>query len=87
MWVHEEPGAYVVMTVGSLIREDFIYGAGWMLGKLWWGQVPELAWVDVTGWGELGEGLVGLVGAVSEWPLGSGQGSSIVVPYAGHLPW
>ena len=53
VWVHGEPGACVVVTMGSLVRKDFIDGSGWMLGEHWWGQVPELAWVEVTVWGRL----------------------------------
>ena len=45
--VHGEPGAYVMMTLVSLVWEDFIDGASWMLLECW-GQVPELAWVNVT---------------------------------------
>ena len=37
MWVHGEPGACVVVTMSSLVRKDFIDGAGWMLGEHWWG--------------------------------------------------
>ena len=51
MWVHGEPGASVVVTMSSLVRKDFIDGAGWMMGERWRGYVPELAWVDVTVWG------------------------------------
>ena len=40
--VHGEPGAYVMMTLVSLVWEDFIDGASWMLLECW-GQVPELA--------------------------------------------
>ena len=47
MGVHGVPGAYTVLTLLSLIREDFIYGASWMLLECW-GQMPELARVDVT---------------------------------------
>ena len=50
VWVHGEPGAYIVVTLVSLIREDFIDGASWMLLECW-GQMPELARVDVTVWG------------------------------------
>ena len=53
MWAHREPGACIVVTMRSLVRKDFIDGACRMLGKHWWGQVPELAWVDVTVWGGL----------------------------------
>ena len=48
--VHGEQGAYVMMTLVSLIREDFIDGASWMLLE-WWGQLPGLARVDGTLWG------------------------------------
>jgi hypothetical protein len=57
MWVHGEPGACVVVTVGSLVREDFMDGASWVLVTRWWGQVSELAWVNVVGWGGLWEPL------------------------------
>ena len=40
--VHGEPGAYVMMTLVSLVWENFIDGASWMLLECW-GQVPELA--------------------------------------------
>ena len=50
VWVHGEPGAYIVVTLVSLIREDFIDGASWMLLECW-GQMPELARVDGTVWG------------------------------------
>ena len=40
--VHGEPGAYVMMTLVSLVWEDFIDGASWVLLECW-GQVPELA--------------------------------------------
>ena len=40
--VHGEPGAYVMMTLVSLVWKDFIDGASWMLLECW-GQVPELA--------------------------------------------
>ena len=57
VWVHGEPGAYIVVTLVSLIREDFIDGASWMLLECW-GQMPELARVDGTVWGCLwSEGL------------------------------
>ena len=36
VWVHGQPGAYIVVTLVSLIRKDFIDGAGWMLGEHWW---------------------------------------------------
>ena len=42
-----------MVTMGSLVRKDFIDGSGWMLGEHWWGQVPKLAWVEVTVWGRL----------------------------------
>ena len=48
--VHGEPGAYIVVTLMSLIREDFIDGASWMLLECW-GQMPELARLDGTVWG------------------------------------
>ena len=48
--VHGEPGAYVMMTLMSLVCEDFIDGACWMLLECW-GQMPELARVDGTIWG------------------------------------
>ena len=35
-----------------LVRKDFIAGASWMLLECW-GQMPELAWVDVPVWGWL----------------------------------
>ena len=54
--VHGEPGAYIVVTLVSLIREDFIDGASWMLLECW-GQVPELARVDGTVWGCLCQAL------------------------------
>ena len=47
VWVHWKPGACVVVTLGSRVCEDFIDGAGWVLLECW-GQVPELAWVNVT---------------------------------------
>ena len=50
MGVHWEPGAYIVVTLVTLIREDFIDGAGWMLLERW-GQMPELARVDGAVWG------------------------------------
>ena len=85
MWVHGEPGACVMVTVGSLFLKDFIDDAGWML--LWcWRQMPELAWVNEAvraGCGALG----GLVGAVFGGQRGSGQASSIVGQYVDHLPW
>ena len=56
VWVHGEPGAYIVVTLVSLIRKDFIDGASWMLLQ-GWGQMPELARVDVTGWGCLCQAL------------------------------
>ena len=40
--VHGEPGAYVMMTLVSLVWEEFKDGASWMLLECW-GQVPELA--------------------------------------------
>ena len=45
VWVHWEPGACVVVTLGSRLREDLIDGAGWMLLECW-GQMPELAWLN-----------------------------------------
>ena len=48
--VHWKPGAYIVVTLVTLIREDFIDGASWMFLKCW-GQMPELARVDGTVWG------------------------------------
>ena len=48
--VHGEPGAYIVVTLVSLIRENFIDGAGWMMSERG-GQMPELARVDGTIWG------------------------------------
>ena len=54
--VHGEPGAYVVVSLGSLIRENFINGADWLLLECG-GQMPELARVDVTGWGCLCQAL------------------------------
>ena len=48
--VHGEPGANVMMTLVSLVWEDFIDGASWMLLECW-GQMPELALVDGTVWG------------------------------------
>ena len=50
--VHGEPGAYMVVPLASLVRQDFIDGASWMLLECW-EQMPELAWVDVTVWGWL----------------------------------
>ena len=50
VWVHGEPGAYVVVTLVSLDWKDFIDGASWMLLECW-GQMPELARVDGTIWG------------------------------------
>ena len=50
MGVHWEPGAYIVVILVTLIREDFIDGASWMLLECW-GQMPELARVDGTIWG------------------------------------
>ena len=47
--VHGEPGAYIVVTLVTLIREDFIDGASWMLVECW-GQMPELAQVDGMVW-------------------------------------
>ena len=47
--VHGEPGAYVMMALVSLVWEDFIDGASWMLLECW-GQVPELARVDWAVW-------------------------------------
>ena len=52
VWVHWEPGAYVMVTLVSLDRDDFIDGVSWMLLECW-GQMPELAGVDVTVWGWL----------------------------------
>ena len=52
VWVHGEPGAYVVVTLGSPARKDFIDGASGMLLDCW-GHMPELACVDVTVWGWL----------------------------------
>ena len=40
--VHGEPGAYIVVTLVSPVRKDFIDGVSWMLLECW-GQVPELA--------------------------------------------
>ena len=48
--VHGEPGAYVVVSLGSFIRENFINGADWMLLECG-GQMPELARVNGTIWG------------------------------------
>ena len=48
--VRGEPGAYIVVPLGSLIRENFIDGAGWMLLERG-GQMPELARVNGTIWG------------------------------------
>ena len=45
--VHGKPGAYIVVTLGSLIRENFIDSAGWM-GLERGGQMPELARVGGT---------------------------------------
>ena len=60
VWVHWEPGACVVVTLGSRLREDLIDGAGWMLLECW-GQMPELAWVNGAVrsglWGPLGDWL------------------------------
>ena len=53
VWVHGEPRAYVVVTLVFLDRKDFIDGASWMLLECW-GQMPELACVDVTVWGGCG---------------------------------
>ena len=50
MGVHGEPGAYIVVALRSLVREDFINGASWMLLERV-GQMPELARVDGTVWG------------------------------------
>ena len=47
--VHGEPGAYIVVTLGSLIRENFIDGAGWMVLERG-GQMPEWARVNGTIW-------------------------------------
>ena len=52
MGVHWEPGAYVVVTLVSLIRTDFIDGASGVLLECW-GQKTELARVDGTVWGWL----------------------------------
>ena len=52
MGVHWEPGAYIVVTLVSLIRKDFIDGASWVLLE-YWGQMSELARVDGTVWGWL----------------------------------
>ena len=45
VWVHWEPGACMMVTLGSRVWEDFIDGADWMLLECW-GQMPELAWVN-----------------------------------------
>ena len=52
VWVHGEPRTYIVVPLVSLVQEDFIDGAIWMLLE-WWGQMPELARVDETVWGWL----------------------------------
>ena len=69
VWVHWEPRAGAVMAWESWIWEDFIDGAGWMLLE-GWGQVPELAWVNVTV-------RDGLRGPLEDWlelcPEGSGE--------------
>ena len=50
VWVHGETWAYIVVTLMSLVRKDFIDSASWMLLECW-GQMLELARVDVTVWG------------------------------------
>ena len=81
MWVHGEPGKYVVVTLGAPVRKDFIDGASWRLLECW-GKMPELACVDATFWGWLLE----LVGAVFGGRQGSGQASSIVVQCVDRQP-
>ena len=81
MWVHGEPGACVVVTVGSLIREDFIDGVA---------LVGSGARIGLGGCDGLGQAVVargGLVEAVSGWPWVNCQVSSITVQYADCLPW
>ena len=41
-----------MVTLMPLVRKDFIDGASWMLLECS-GQMPELAWVNVTVWGWL----------------------------------
>ena len=52
VWVHWDPWACLLMSVGSWYREDFINGPGWvLLGR--WCQVLELSLVDGSCWGGL----------------------------------
>ena len=71
VWVHWKPGACVVVTLGSRVCEDFIDGAGWVLLECW-GQVPELAWVNVTV-------RDGLRGPLEDWLELCSEGSGEVV--------
>ena len=54
--VHGEPGAYIVVTLVFLIRENFIDGASWLVLERG-GQMPELAREDGTIWGCLRRAL------------------------------
>ena len=58
--VHGEPGAYIVVTLMSLVREDFIDGASWMLLECWGTD----ARIGPGGWDGLGLSASGFVGSV-----------------------
>ena len=73
VWVHWEPRAGAVVAWESWIWEDFIDGAGWVLLE-GWGQVPELAWVNVTVWD-------GLRGPLENWLELCSEGSGEVVEH------
>ena len=71
MWAHGEPGACVMVTLGSRVREDFVDGAGWMLLECR-RQMPELAWVN-------GAVRGGLWGPLEDWLELCSEGSREVV--------
>ena len=79
MWVHGEPGAYVVVTLVTLVWKDFIDGASKLnvVGVL--GTDARIGLCECGGLGLAVSIFVECVGAVVGEQQRSGQASSIVV--------